>query len=178
MIITIAGKPGAGKTTAGRLLAKQLGYAFYSMGDLRGKIAEEKGLTIDELNEIGKREDWTDRVVDAKVSELGKKQDNFVIDSWTAAHFIPKAKKIFLDVNAEVAARRVFKDQRQDEARKETPEEVLKMLEKRMYETDARYKTYYGFSFLELPGYDFVIDTTKLAPEDVVQKIVNYINKS
>ena len=44
MIITISGWPGSGKTSVGKLLSKKLGYQFYSMGDLRGKVALEKNL--------------------------------------------------------------------------------------------------------------------------------------
>ena len=50
MIITISGKPGAGKTTVGKAVAARLGLEFYSMGDLRGKMASDRGLTIDELS--------------------------------------------------------------------------------------------------------------------------------
>ena len=41
MIITISGLPGSGKSTIGKMLAKKLGYKFYSMGDLRGKIEKK-----------------------------------------------------------------------------------------------------------------------------------------
>ena len=49
MIITIAGAPGAGKTSLAKELAKRLGMKFYSAGDILEKIAREKNETIDEL---------------------------------------------------------------------------------------------------------------------------------
>ncbi len=95
MIIVISGSPGSGKSTVGKILAKDLGYKFYSMGDLRGQMAMERGLTIDQLNEIGKTEDWTDRAADEYQKKLGETEDNFVIDSWAGFHFLPQAFKIF-----------------------------------------------------------------------------------
>ncbi|MBU0540313.1 AAA family ATPase, partial [Patescibacteria group bacterium] len=64
MIITISGVPGSGKTTVAKILAERLGMKFYSMGDLRGKMATERGLTIDELNKLGETEAFTDNDVD------------------------------------------------------------------------------------------------------------------
>ena len=78
MIITISGLPGSGKTTVGRIVAKKLGYRFLSMGDLRGEIAMKHGMTIDQLNEIGKKESWTDKEVDGMLAEKGRSEDNFV----------------------------------------------------------------------------------------------------
>jgi len=40
--ITIGGVPGAGKSTCGRKLAEFLGYKFYSVGDFRRDMAQEK----------------------------------------------------------------------------------------------------------------------------------------
>ncbi|MGH9879179.1 MAG: nucleoside monophosphate kinase, partial [Nitrososphaerales archaeon] len=57
MIITIAGRPGSGKTTVAKEVAKRLGFKHLSTGDMRGQLAMEHGLTIDQLNEIGKKED-------------------------------------------------------------------------------------------------------------------------
>ena len=91
------GKGGTGKSTVAKLLAKKLNYKHYSIGDLRGKIAVERGLTIDELNKIGKTEAWTDTEVDNLIKEKGKKEDNLSIDGWVAVHFMPHSFKIFLE---------------------------------------------------------------------------------
>lgn len=49
--ITIGGVPGSGKTTCAHTLSKILDYEFYSVGNLRRKIAKEKlGVNINELN--------------------------------------------------------------------------------------------------------------------------------
>lgn len=55
MIITISGRQGAGKTTLAKNLSERLGYDFISVGDIQGQIARERGLTINELMELGKK---------------------------------------------------------------------------------------------------------------------------
>ncbi|MBI2473155.1 AAA family ATPase [Candidatus Uhrbacteria bacterium] len=80
MIITITGIPGAGKSTIAKVLSKKLNVPWYSVGDLRGKMAKERGLTIDELNHLGETQDFTDKEVDQYQEKLGKEQDGFIMD--------------------------------------------------------------------------------------------------
>ncbi len=176
MIISISGLPGSGKTTVGKLLAKKLGFKFYSIGDLRGRMAMERGLTIDQLNEIGMKEEWTDREVDEYQKELGEKEDNLIIESRLGFHFIPESVKIFLDVDLETGARRIFENQRPDEKRKESVKEIMRALKKRIENDRMRYKKYYGIEdFMNRSHYDIVIDTTNLEIEQVVEKILKML---
>ncbi len=177
MIITISGKPGSGKSIIAELLGKKFNYKHYSIGDLRGKIAMEKGMTIDELNELGKGEFWTDKDVDDELGKVGKQEDNLVIDTWIGFYFIPNSIKIFLEIDPKVGAERIFKKQRPDEPKKKTIEEVEEMLKKRVEDSDARYKKYYKINFLDKSNYDLIIDTTNLSVEQVLDKILNFIKK-
>jgi len=177
MIITISGMPGSGKTLVGRLLAEKLGYAFYSVGDLRGRIAMEMEMTIDDLNELGKREDWTDRKVDEKIKKLAERNENMVVDGWVAFHFIPHSFKVFLEVDGNVAAERVFRDQRKDEKKVQSVAELSKVLQMRVMGDKIRWKRYYGIDFLDRKNYDIVIDTTHLKPAQVVDKIAHEVGK-
>jgi cytidylate kinase len=89
MKITITGKPGSGKSTVAGILAQKLNCKYCSIGDLRGEIAQEHGLTIDELNEIGKKESWVHKKADEKTIEIGKTKENYIVEGWIAYHFIP-----------------------------------------------------------------------------------------
>jgi len=177
MIITISGLPGSGKTTIGKLIAKRLGFKFYSIGDLRGRMAMECGLTIDQLNEIGMKEKWTDREADEYQKRLGEKESDFVIESRLGFYFIPKSVKIFLEVDSRKAAERIFRDCRPDERRKETVKEVMDSIRKRMNSDDTRYKKYYKVDFLDKSHYDIVIDTTHFTVEQVADRIMSEIKK-
>lgn len=175
MIITISGKPGSGKTTAAKGVAKALAYKFFSAGDFRGKIAVERGMTIDQLNELGKKEKWTDKIVDDEIIRIGKNEDNYVIDSWLGFFFIPKSVKIFLDIDEDEGARRVFNEQRHDEEKKDSIKEVKAMLNKRAEESQERFKKYYGIDHLEMKNYDKVIETTKMKKGDAAKEILKFV---
>jgi cytidylate kinase len=177
MIITISGRQGAGKSTVAEKLAKKLGYKFCSMGDLRGRIAIKHRLTIDELNEIGKRNIWTDKEADDELIRIGKEENNYVIDTWIGYHFIPNSKKIFLDVDSMAGAKRIFRHQRPDEQKKDSIKELKEMLEKRLHDSWKRYKKYYKIDFLNKKNYDLVIDTTNLTADETVNKILLFIKK-
>jgi len=177
MIITISGLPGSGKTTVARMVAERIGFRHYSAGNMRGEMAIKRGLTIDQLNEIGKKEEWTDKDVDRIIEDLGRKEDNIVVDGWVAFHFIPHSIKIFLYVDLRVGAERIYRNQRPDEERKANIEEIYEMIKKRVKESNDRYKKYYGIDFLDGKNYDHVIDTTDLTIEKVVKKIINIVKK-
>ena len=177
MIITISGKPGSGKTTIAKVLAEKLGYKHLSMGDLRGKIAMTHGLTIDELNEIGKKESWTDLEADEELIKIGKSNEDYVIDTWLGYHLLPDSIKIFLDIGEEDGAKRVFTNQRSDEEKKDSVEGVKKMLKKRVQNTRERFLKYYKTDFLDLSKYNLVIDTSDLNIQQVLNKVLDYLKK-
>lgn len=178
MKINISGLPGAGKSTVGQKLAKKLGLKFYSMGDVRGKMAMEKGMTIDELNKLGETEEWTDVEADKYQKEIAKDEDGFIIDSLLGFYFIPDAMKILLDVDLEVAAQRIFNDQREDEVHHKTKEGVLKMLKSRIAQNNLRYKKYYNIdSYLDKSNFDLVIDTTNILADEVVDRMLKFVRE-
>lgn len=177
MIITISGMPGSGKSTVAKLLALRLGYKRYSMGDLRGKMAMERGMTIDELNKLGEHEDWTDREPDEYQARLAKTEDNFVIDSLLGFYFIPHSFKLFIDVDPRAGAERVFKNQRPDEPPMKTVKTTQTMLARRAAETDARFKKYYHVSYQDHSHYDLVLDSTNQTPEALVAQILAALPK-
>jgi len=176
MIITVHGQAGSGKSSISKLLARRLRYKHYSVGDLRRQIARKHGLTIAQLNKLGEKHDWTDREPDKLQQELGKKQDNFVIDGRTCFFFIPQSFKVYLHADLEVRARRVLKDERKAEGYRN-----LKDAEKALLERDrsdrVRYRKYYRLDITKMRHYDLVIDTTSLTKRQIVERILQAIEK-
>ncbi len=176
MIITITGNLGSGKSTVAKLLAKKLGYNHYSTGDFWRQIAAERGTDVLGLNKMAEIDKSIDDEMDKRQEELGKKEDNFVIDARLAWHFIPKSVKIFLDVSDEEAARRTSQDTRVSEKRFSF-EETLKRIRERRESEVKRYKERYGLNYYDKSNYDIVVDTTPINAEQVTQKILNFINR-
>lgn len=184
MIISVTGLPGSGKTTVRNALAEHFGYKRYSMGDMWGKLAQERGMTVGEANAHLKNDPSVDRQVDEYQTTLAAQEDNFVIDSRLAWHFIPQSVKIFLDVNLDEAARRIFQARKKEGgARGDEPdyasvEEVRAAIEKRTQDDDARYRQFYGVGYLDTSVYNLVIDTTHTPANQVVERILTFLQDS
>jgi len=175
MRITISGKAGSGKSTVAKLLSEKLKLKHYSIGDLMRVMAIEKRLSLLEFNKLAEKDKSIDFEMDNKLKELGKTKDNFVVDGRLTAFFIPNAEvKVFLDAADKTRAHRILKDKRQQEKSKSLKESISN-IKKREESERKRYKKYYGVNYLDKKLYNFVIDTTKLNPNQVVEKIIGFV---
>jgi len=175
MIITIAGKPGSGKSTVAKSIVKRLNLKHYSTGDFMRDMAVEKGISLLELSELAEKDRSIDTSLDNRQMQLGKNENNFLIDARLGWHFIPNSIKIFLDVNLDVAAQRIFNDLRIDEKENRTLEDTKKAILRRIKSERIRYKIYYNLDCSDLNNYDLVVDTTNLSIEEVVDRIVKFV---
>ncbi len=183
MIIALSGLSGSGKSTIKKLLAEKLGLKSYSMGDLRVKMALDKGITIDELNALGMDDITNDREIDSFQKKLGETDDNFVVDGWLSWFFIPHAFKVKLVIDPAVGAERIFKARSSENGRDDEPiyssvAETQQILTDRLAQNEARYQKWYGISLQNDGKYDITIDTTHLHPTEVVQAIIAALPKN
>jgi len=182
MIITISGTPGSGKSTVAKAVAKALKLKHYSAGDFMRAMATDKGITLAELSKEAEKSDQIDKEIDKRTLELAKREDNFIIDSRLAFHFIPKAlksTKIFLTCSVKEAARRIYIDilsNRRGTEKETSQKEVEKGIASRMKSEVKRYKKYYGVDYLDESNYDLVLDTTSIPPAEAVQKVLEFIS--
>ena len=177
MIVTISGKAGSGKSTVAKLLAEKLKLKHYSIGDLMRAMASEKRISLIELNKLAEKDKSIDFELDEKLKELGKTKDNFVVDGRLAAFFIPHAQvKVFLGTEDKVRAERILKDKREHE-KSRSLNEMIKKIKDREESEKKRYRQYYGINYLDRKFYNLIIDTTKLNPDEVVRKIIEFVNK-
>lgn len=175
MKITISGGSGSGKSVVAKKVAERLGYKHYSVGDLQREVAKDKGITIAELGELESKDDSIDKAMDAKTEEIGKTQDNFVMDGWLTARFVPDALKIFLDGDIDVRAKRITGIKREAEGYKNI-DDAKRHIGQKEKTNQERWKRYYGFDFMDQSNYDIVIDTTNLDIEGVVGKVLEFVD--
>lgn len=179
-IITLAGKPGSGKSTTSKLIASRLGYQHFSSGDLFRTIAKERGVNINEINRLAETEKEIDHVVDQKLRDIGQTEDNLVVDSRMAWHWMPYSFRVYLDLDLEVAAKRILSHM--DPARIEAediPEDAEKyatVLADRLQSESKRYLDLYNKNPYNTENYDLVVDTANNSPEAVVDIICEAYN--
>lgn len=165
--ITLFGLAGTGKTSAGKLVAEKLGYEFQSSGNMFRAVAEDKGITLGELDQLSKSDSQYDLALDKKVEEYGKTHDNFLFESRLAWYFIPDSFKIYFECEFEERISRVaFREQKPlEQVRKETWERESAIGE--------RYEKYYGIKDVaNKTNFDLIIDTKAHNLEEVVGLIL------
>lgn len=178
-IITIAGRPGSGKSSTARRLALQLGYQHFSSGDLFRALANELGVDVLQANLSAEENAEIDHKVDGRLQEIGQHDDKLVIDSRTAWHWIPGSFKVFLDLDLQVAAERILhekdKARMQNEHVHEDVEEYARLLQRRLDSETRRYQTLYKIDPYDMTNYDLVIDTKAHGLDEVVAAVLqNY----
>jgi len=162
-IITIAGKPGSGKSTTSKKLAQNLGYQHFSSGDFFRAIGNERGIDVMATNLIAETEQEIDHLVDQKLRDLGLESNNLVIDSRMAWHWMPYSFRVYLDLDLEVAAERIISGmdvaRRQVEHVPDDTKEYSKLLQDRLASEVKRYMNLYKVNPYDINNYDLVIDT-------------------
>jgi len=151
------------------------------MGQMFRDMARERGMTVEEFDKICKEDASLDKKVDDYILKLAKENDNFVIESRTAWHFIPESVKIYLKVDDKEAARRVFKESDNENRKNESKnynseDEILESLKKRKKNDDERYLKHYDLDIRKESNYDLVLDTTNLSIEEVFKKVIEFID--
>lgn len=175
--ITISGEAGSGKSTVADIIANKLRINRYSTGDYMRTMAAARGVTIIKLNKMSETDPAIDRELDDWQKKLEeKKQESFVLDSRLGFHFIPSSIKVFLRAGLNIRAKRIFYMSRLVE-QNTTLKKTIADIKKRQVLERERYKEKYGVDCLDFSRYDLVLNTTKLTPEKVADKIIMFVMK-
>lgn len=169
-IVTLSGDIGGGKSSVARILSASLGYPIISAGGMQREIAASMGLTTLQLNEQSAKDRSVDDRIDAYTKMLGETRDRIIVDSRLAWHFIPSAFKVFLTVDPEVGARRVFEASREEEKNQSLQHTIDNNRARRQLEA-TRFQALYGIVLRQYSNYDLVVDTSFAAPEQVAAVI-------
>jgi CMP/dCMP kinase len=179
-IITITGFPGSGKSSTAKRVAQNLEYTHRSSGEFMRMMATKRNMSLDELTRIATTDPSIDYEIDDMVRETGKKEENVVIDSRLAFHWIPESFKVFLTIDPHIAAQRTFIHIHTAGRLSETAnsvEEVYKNMLARIESECTRYKNYYDVDYRDLKQFDLVIDTALHPLDEVVQIVTEEYKK-
>lgn len=162
-IITIAGALGGGKSSTAKLVAKELQYRHFSSGDLFRQVAQERGVTIEQINKVAELEVSIDHDVDERLRKLGE-EEKLVIDSRLAYHWIPSSFKVYLNLDIRTAAERIFNQIRSEGRQSQhanSVEELVEQTKTRKEDERRRYEHLYQLDVTDLAPFDLVVNTAE-----------------
>jgi predicted cytidylate kinase len=155
-VITIDGLSGAGKGTLSKQIGEIMDLPVYSAGDFFRSIADERGLTLHELEQQADKE--TDMEVDRRTLMKGM-EESCVIESRIASRVLGDYSdlRIRLKASLEERARRI-----KGRENEKSLEKVKERVEDRDKENWRRYQEYYGLED-DLEIYHFMVDNTDMS---------------
>ncbi|MCL2024156.1 MAG: cytidylate kinase family protein [Coriobacteriia bacterium] len=162
MHIAITGSLGSGKTTICTYLERRYGFSRYSTGSIQRSLAAERNMTTLEMNAYMGEHSEFDKMIDEAVAQINRERidENIVFDSRLAWHFAKDSYKVFITVDIDVAAERVFRDDRGATESYTSKEEAKELLVARVEEEQSRYERMYGIDYSDWKNYDLVLDST------------------
>ncbi|MBQ7363718.1 MAG: cytidylate kinase family protein [Clostridia bacterium] len=173
--ISLAGDLGSGKSTVSALLTSALGAEYYSTGSIVRKIAEERGMTVVELNKYMETHPEIDTMIDDGIRALSHDPRALVIDSRMAWHFTEGTFRVYLSTDIETSALRIMNAGRKGEHAATLGETVADTRARRLSE-QKRYSERYGVDIKDLSNYSLVVDTTVASPDEVAAVIISSLH--
>jgi cytidylate kinase len=135
-------------------------------------IARRGRIDVTELARRAEADPSINARVDERTIELSHHERSFVMDGRMAWWFIPSSFKVLLVVTEKEAARRL---RLREPRRLKSVSAALGEVRSRSRCERAQYRAQYGVDFLARDHYDIVVDTTKLAPDEVVKLILRAV---
>lgn len=163
--VAISGKSGCGNTTVSTLLSKELdinlvNYTFRQLG-------AEKNMTLAEVIQNAKNDDFYDKYVDKHQVELARER-SCVLGSRLAIWMLEEADlKVYLYASDETRALRVYKREGGD------IQKIKEFTAMRDREDTSRYMKFYNIDNNNYKFVDLIIDTNENTPEQIVSIIIN-----
>lgn len=166
-LIILSGEACTGKTTVGRAVATELGYAFLSAGNHARAFARERHqLDVHAFQDLCAADPEIDRQLDEAFRQaIQANLDSglgMVVDFRMGAHFFPAAMSIYLKASPAVVIRRLAG--RGDEA-------FAQLLERNV-KARRRLLEIYRYDYAVEANYRHVIDTDELTAVQVVEQIL------
>lgn len=173
MHITLTGNLGSGKSTITKILSQKYGYEIFSTGKILRNLAEERGVSILEMNKLIESDPSYDHLIDDTTTKISlEKKEDILIDSRLAWHFAVDTFKVFLTVDISEAARRVYSDNRGDVETYSSLDDCKNQLLERAHAEDRRYKDIYDLDYFNISNYNLVLDSTYSTPDTLGEVIL------
>ncbi len=167
VVIVISGKPGAGTSTVGKLVAKRLKLKHFSTGDYyKRKIAKSKSHSVKALATKEGSSKTSHKAIDKMQADLARK-GNIVIISKLGIKMVKNDFSVWLNAGIETTAKRMAKQE------KIPLKEARKLIKERYANERKMFKKIYGFdTFSQERMADLVINTSNKTPKKITDTII------
>ncbi|MEC4049109.1 cytidylate kinase family protein [Flavobacterium sp. SUN046] len=162
--ITLSGEVASGKSTIGKLLAKQLNFEFISIGNKTREYANTKGLTIVEFQKECLLNSDIDKQIDKEFSNDCNTNFNLVIDYRLGFNFINNGFHVFLKINEEEATKRLKAANRINESHL--------TINERNNSFKNQFLNAYGVDYTQEKHYDLIIDVSNYSNVENIGAII------
>ena len=168
--VAVSGKSGCGNTTVSRMVADALNLRFINF--TFRNLAQEKGLSLNEVLAFAATDDAWDREVDTRQTEMAREEGGCVLGSRLAIWMLPEADlKVFLTARPETRAKRI--QGREGNSLKY----VAEFTDSRDRQDHDRYLRIYNIDNDEYSFADLVIDTDEVSPAEIAKMIISEVER-
>jgi predicted cytidylate kinase len=172
--ITISGTPGSGKSTVAKLLEEKIGLKYIYSGLIFRELAKEYNMSLEEFGKYCEKNSEIDKKLDNKQLEF-LREGNIILEGrlagWLAYKNKINAFKISIDTDVKIRVIRIIN--RENGNFKDRKKEIIK----REKSEAKRYKKYYNIDIKDNSIYDLIIDSGDKTPEEIVDIILEKIEK-
>jgi cytidylate kinase len=164
--VVISGPPGSGKTTQAKLLAEEYGLKYYSAGRIFREIAQQRGVSLEELSLIALKDPSIDLEVDKRTYEVAR-EDNIVIDGHLSAWIVSELVDYRIYITAPLSLRMLRIASRDGKSIEDAFRETIV----REYTQKKRFLEFYGIDIDDLSIFDLVINTKYIGIKEAFEII-------
>jgi cytidylate kinase, putative len=170
--ISITGDLGSGKSTVCKLIMEKYGIKIYSIGSIQRSLAQKYNMSILDFNKYMETHTEIDEEIDNELTEIGKRDEDMILDSRMAWHFVPQSFKVYLAVDISIAAKRICAMDRGNVEAYSSLEDAKEKILQRKSSENYRYLSKYKVDCSIMKNYDLVIDTSELSPQQIADIIM------
>ena len=173
--ISITGDLGSGKSTVCKLIMEQYGLKVYSIGGIQRSLAQKYNMSILDFNKYMETHTEIDEEIDNELSEIGRRDEDMILDSRMAWHFVPQSFKVYLAVDINTAVERICTANRGEVESYTSLEDAKTKILQRKSSENYRYLSKYKVDCSDMNNYDIIIDTTCRTPQEAADIIMEAV---
>lgn len=165
--IAVTGDPGSGKSTFARRVAEYTGFRLITTGEMFRKIAADRGVSVTELNQLAESDHDIDKQVDDFLRSLNEVEEDLVLDSRMAWHFVADAFKVRMAVDTDISAKRIHEDSGTFRENYPDLETATAEIRRRKHSEIDRYKSLYDVDISAAANFDLILDTSHKSKDEI-----------